>query len=113
MTYAEKLRDPRWQRKRLEIFERDKFSCRFCADTESPLHVHHRRYDRLKDPWDYPNDNFLTLCETCHSGVTSLIAAIRLQIVDDLSYSAFVAANDAITDFGPVAVFKAVRKILK
>jgi hypothetical protein len=26
-TYSEKLRDPRWQKKRLQIFERDEFMC--------------------------------------------------------------------------------------
>lgn len=27
MTYAEKLKDPRWQKKRLRILERDAFAC--------------------------------------------------------------------------------------
>lgn len=28
-TYAEKLKDPRWQKRRLEIFERDDWTCQF------------------------------------------------------------------------------------
>lgn len=65
-TYGDKLRDPRWQRKRLEILWRDDFTCRLCSDKESTLHVHHLRYDRGADPWDYPEICLVTLCEACH-----------------------------------------------
>jgi len=42
MTYAEKLRDPRWQRRRLEKLDAADFHCESCGDGESTLHVHHR-----------------------------------------------------------------------
>ena len=64
--YYEKLKDPRWQKKRLEIFERDEYICQSCNDDKSTLHVHHRNYIKGKDPWDYPNEFLVTLCETCH-----------------------------------------------
>lgn len=66
MTYAEKLKDPKWQRKRLEILSRDSFTCQYCGNTETTLHVHHRTYSYGKDPWDYADTNFITLCEKCH-----------------------------------------------
>lgn len=66
MTYAEKLRDPRWQKKRLEILERDKFTCRVCKDKTRTLHVHHIRYLKDRDPWDYKEFYLVTLCEKCH-----------------------------------------------
>lgn len=44
MKYIEKLRDPRWQKKRLQILERDGFACQSCYDTETTLHVHHCTY---------------------------------------------------------------------
>lgn len=65
-SYAEKLKDPRWQKKRLEILERDNFTCLECADTKKELHVHHRYYLRNHDPWDYENDALVTLCMDCH-----------------------------------------------
>ena len=68
MTYQEKLKDPRWQKKRLEILERDNFTCQICYDTEKTLHVHHRWYEKNREPWDYPNDVYTTLCENCHNG---------------------------------------------
>lgn len=64
--YSKKLRDPRWQKKRLKILERDTFACQQCFDNESTLHIHHRRYLKGKDPWDYPEYLFITLCENCH-----------------------------------------------
>jgi hypothetical protein len=67
MTYSEKLRDPRWQKKRLEIFERDEWCCQKCFDPESPLAVHHFRYIPGIEPWDYPSKLLITLCEECHS----------------------------------------------
>jgi hypothetical protein len=64
--YYEKLKDPRWQKKRLEILERDDWVCQRCMDDESTLAVHHLYYILDRDPWDYPNDVLITLCEECH-----------------------------------------------
>jgi len=67
-AYSEKLRDPRWQKKRLFILERDDWTCQRCSGDESTLVVHHRRYLPNTEPWDYPNDLLVTLCEDCHEG---------------------------------------------
>jgi hypothetical protein len=65
--YAEKLRDPRWQRMRLKVMERDGFACRECGDTRTTLNVHHKQYVRGRDPWEYSTDALETLCENCHT----------------------------------------------
>jgi len=64
--YSEKLRDPRWQKKRLEVLKRDGWKCQICLDTEETLAVHHRLYEHGKEPWDYPLGWLVTLCEPCH-----------------------------------------------
>jgi hypothetical protein len=64
--YSDKFKDPRWQKKRLEILERDKWTCQICFSTDSTLHVHHRFYEKGKDPWDYQENVLVTLCEGCH-----------------------------------------------
>lgn len=69
MTYSEKLKHPKWQKKRLEILSRDKFTCKLCRDKETMLHVHHKEYWKNTEPWDYPNTNFITLCRHCHEEV--------------------------------------------
>ncbi len=66
-TYTEKLRDPRWQKKRLEILNRDGWKCMICGDKVGTLHVHHIFYmPGKKEPWDIPDGLLITLCEDCH-----------------------------------------------
>ena len=64
--YAEKFKDPRWQKMRLQVLERDMWCCQICYDNESTLHIHHRYYKKGADPWDYPMEALVTLCEDCH-----------------------------------------------
>lgn len=64
--YEKKLRDPRWQKKRLEVFEAADWKCADCGDTKEELHAHHTGYDG-REPWDYPLVNLLCLCDTCHT----------------------------------------------
>ena len=75
MTYYEKLKDPRWQRKRLEVLERDGFHCVDCGDGTQTLHVHHTKYKA--DPWDAPNDTLVTLCESCHKNTEDTKSRIK------------------------------------
>lgn len=64
MTYSEKLKDPRWQRKRLEIFNRDDWTCQNCKATNKTLVIHHLKYSG--NPWEVENEFLKTLCEDCH-----------------------------------------------
>lgn len=66
MNYSEKLKDPRWQKKRLEVLQRENFTCESCQSTTNTLHVHHKTYVFGNDPWDYPDTNFSVLCDFCH-----------------------------------------------
>jgi 5-methylcytosine-specific restriction endonuclease McrA len=70
MSYKQKLADPRWQRKRLEILNRDNFQCTHCGDKESEIHVHHSYYEFGKEIWDYEDSTLFTLCSNCHYGHT-------------------------------------------
>ena len=66
--YLLKLRDPRWLAKREEILERDNWKCSDCGRKKDDitLQVHHIEYEKDIDPWDYPNENLITLCIECH-----------------------------------------------
>lgn len=83
--YAEKFRDPRWQQKRLLIMERDNWACQICFDTENTLNVHHRYYEFGNDPWDYPDDALVTLCEDCHRGETEQLPAVKSLLMKALT----------------------------
>lgn len=58
--------DPRWQRKRLSILNRDEFTCQVCGETKKTLHIHHLYYNYEKEPWDYDDVYLKTLCVDCH-----------------------------------------------
>lgn len=79
-SYAEKLKDPRWQKKRLEIMERDNFTCLMCKSTAQTLNVHHGFYKKNTDPWDYPNETLHTICEECHDWAESGRSEMHLAL---------------------------------
>jgi hypothetical protein len=79
-TWYEQLKDPRWQRKRLEIMQRDEFCCRVCGDSESTLNVHHGYYGKGLAPWEYGDDTLWTLCSSCHEYISDTIHDIHLEL---------------------------------
>jgi hypothetical protein len=67
LTYWQQLKHPKWQRRRLEILQRDDFMCAACLATEKTLHVHHKRYVKGRMLWEYPDDELVALCDDCHA----------------------------------------------
>lgn len=64
--YANLLRSPLWQKKRLEILGIRGFKCEECGNTERELHVHHRWYEKGLKPWEYADHVYYVLCDKCH-----------------------------------------------
>ena len=82
MNYSDLLKDPKWQKRRLEILQRDNFTCKVCdrgLNDGIPLNVHHKRYESGKKPWEYPSSNLITLCEKCHKKIHDGIIAIPVD----------------------------------
>lgn len=71
-AYLAKLRDPRWQKLRLEILERDGWRCGYCNATDKTLHVHHLWYEDDAEPWDADPSALQALCEECHKWFTTM-----------------------------------------
>lgn len=98
-SYSDVLQDPRWQRKRLEIMNRDNFTCQACNDTTEILNVHHLRY--FGKPWEVDDKYLITLCKKCHdlesntdlSGLFDEIAKEHDVLKIDLAYI-LVATKD-------------------
>lgn len=90
-AYSAKLRDPRWQKMRLEILNRDEWTCAICGDNETTLNVHHRWYERGKEPWESPAEALVTLCEVCHEQETEGRAECESEMLTSLKrrYFAF------------------------
>lgn len=66
-TYWELLKDPRWQKKRLEVLNDANWTCEKCKSADKTLHVHHKLYEKGLKPWEYENELLQCLCETCHT----------------------------------------------
>lgn len=85
MTYKDSLKDPLWQRKRLEILQRDNWTCRACGENKNTLHAHHICYEKGLKAWEYDNESIVTLCDNCHDEIHGKIqkiaAIIAFQII--------------------------------
>lgn len=64
--WYEMLQHPKWQKKRLEILEREDFTCEICGSTDKQLHIHHNYYEPKLKPWEYDSDTLHCLCCDCH-----------------------------------------------
>jgi hypothetical protein len=62
--------------------------------------VHHKTYRKGAEPWDYPDENFVTYCEHCHEEIHQYLDEIKTTITD--SYGAMILSclalcnNDAL-----------------
>lgn len=100
MDYQEQLRDPRWQKKRLEVLERAGFACEECSNATKELQVHHRYYNRGAMAWEYGFEVLRCLCVDCHKRRTELDKFLKIA----LGNIGFVQAE---------VVLRAVRKLAR
>lgn len=80
IPYQQKLKDPRWQKKRLEVLAESGWQCSSCGDQESTLHVHHLVYVKGREPWEYENYELVVLCESCHQRTHQIDAELKTAI---------------------------------
>lgn len=69
IDYKEQMNDPRWVERSREVMKSDNFTCQLCGKSHTKLNVHHIRYIKGKDYWDYPDELLMTVCETCHAKI--------------------------------------------
>lgn len=67
-SYKDLLKKPQWQRKRLEIMNRDNFTCKYCGDDQNELQIHHLKYTGM--PWEAKDEDLKTSCCHCHQIIT-------------------------------------------
>lgn len=102
--FWQQLRDPRWQKKRLEILQRDGWACVDCDESESELHVHHLRYVTGKKPWEYADEDLRTLCKTCHKDTTSITRESRDRLYNMLAVDLCGTHDMMVSMSGAIAV---------
>ncbi len=96
-AYHEMLRDPRWQRMRLEVMQRDHFRCVECGDERTTLNVHHTYYAKGKKPWEYEARALRTLCEPCHKKISDVLADLT-RLIGGLDLNAVGLVTQLIRD---------------
>ena len=79
LTYAEKLRDPRWHEKREALFKTRGKKCELCASTER-ITVHHGYYGINTDPWDHEDCTLWVLCWPCHEQTQRVLVKTHFAI---------------------------------
>jgi len=79
-SYAELLRRPEWQWKRLERLKGADFQCEECKEFSRNLRLDIRRHIPGTKPWDYEYDDYICVCEECAKGRDFLLNAIRKDI---------------------------------
>lgn len=92
LTYTEKLKDPRWQKQRLEIMNRDNFRCQHCNSADKTLHIHHKYYTSI-EPWEYPNTALITLCWDCHEIEEESLKSISSDFISILRQAGAESSN--------------------
>jgi hypothetical protein len=94
--YSEILKDPRWQKKRLEIMSRDGFKCVNCEASDKTLHVHHLRYLKGKKPWEHGDENLQTLCVDCHATESVVDERLKEAI---FAYAIFCGGKEGLLGY--------------
>lgn len=85
--YNELLISPEWEARRSEILKKDEFKCRRCKKKQydkgiyTRLNVHHLRYVIGKLPWQYPDEELITLCESCHKTEHQILFYNKNEII--------------------------------
>ena len=106
-AYRELLRRSEWQKKRLQILERDNWRCVWCHDANVNLQVDHKRYERGKMPWEIGDQYLQTLCERCHVRATNLRDRIRDLVADMNLYELPIIITTIEHFWGDAAMAKA------
>jgi hypothetical protein len=77
MNYAQQIKHPMWQKKRLEVLELRGFQCQECGVKDEELHVHHPFYRRGAMIWEYEKEELECLCHKCHKNAHELDEQIK------------------------------------
>lgn len=121
-SYSEKLKDPRWQKKRLQVLDHAEWRCQMCGAKDRTLNVHHSYYTKGKEPWQYALGALIATCEPCHDVIHKTVkqkADYRVGEWKLMWVSAFVEPDpEAITERPIVHAcgkdkFEALRKMLE
>lgn len=77
LSFAEQIRHPAWQKRRLERLEAAGFRCTKCDADDVTLNVHHKHYVKGRMYWEYSDDELSVLCEACHEEEHAILSELK------------------------------------
>lgn len=74
-TQAKEYNSSLWRARCLQIIRADGGKCCQCGrkDPDVILQVHHKKYIPGRKPWEYPQEDLITLCKGCHAREHNLL----------------------------------------
>lgn len=84
MPYSEDLRNPLWQKRRLEILQASNWKCCECGSALNTLEIHHSHYLRNAKPWEHPDELLICLCSDCHLARQNVEDSIKIEMMKRL-----------------------------
>ena len=96
-TYSERLQDPQWKLFREDYIARhtkesEELKCRNCGDP-GPFHLHHRRYIRGREPWEYEDADLILICVECHTRVHDVAREFHDWLISILPHEIYEARD--------------------
>lgn len=80
MNYAQQIKHPNWQKKRLEVLGENGFQCENCGSKDDELHAHHPLYKRGAMIWQYDVSELECLCGKCHKDAHAIDDQLKKKI---------------------------------
>lgn len=101
LTYAQQLKHPNWQKKRLEVLESAGWACEQCMTKDVTLHVHHKQYFKGRMAWEYERSELAVLCEECHEEEHTMSDELKalLALIDTTQALALLRGFHVLADF--------------
>lgn len=95
-TYAQKLKDPRWDARRRQRISNAQGFCHSCRMGNKKLQIHHNFYDFSRDPWEYEDHELKCLCESCHERFHEQLTIFKRDILPLLDIRSLEVLNGAL-----------------
>jgi hypothetical protein len=94
LSFAEQIKHPNWQKKRLEVLESAGWECENCGVKDVTLNVHHKQYVKGRMYWEYDRHELECLCEDCHKDHHQTQDALKALLAEvDVSEAFAVVAG--------------------
>lgn len=97
-NYFDLLKNPLWQKKRLENLKLANWECINCGNKDDQLQVHHKQYIKGRNPWEYENEQLEVLCNKCHGEMHEMLDAIKTIISYSDIYEIFNLLKGYVSD---------------